>query len=466
MYSLVTGCQLNPAAHLVSHKEATNVQKYFSKYLFFYPVTFAKGEPIALLMSRYRSTQWISGEGLRQYQLKKLSRIVSYAFRNSQFYRELYANAGLAPRNIESFDEFGKLPSISKSDLINSLDEMSGRKHKLFRASKTTGGSTGQPVRLFKNPMALARERCATARAYEWAGIDIGEPQLRFWGVPHSKSGKLKARLTDLAANRKRVSAFDLTNDNLNRYYSEAISFRPGYLYGYVSVIEIFANHIVANGLAPLPSLKAIITTSEILSEQTRDFISKVFNVPVFNEYGCGEVGSIAHECEHGSMHVMSDNLYLEVDDDGTGSGEILVTDLFNYATPIIKYRLGDYATLADSECICGRSFPVLESIHGRAYDVLQLPCGRKVHPEAVIYVFEAIQSETNAFNQFQVIQQDENRILVKLIPNKNWNEEVHIKLLKDLRRDISSDIDFEVKIVDEIRREPSGKLRLVKCLL
>jgi phenylacetate-CoA ligase len=440
------------------------VHKNLSKYLFFYPVTFSKGEPIAFLMPRYRKSQWASAEELGEYQLEKLSEIVTYAYNNSQFYNSLYASAGFEPGKITNLDEFSLLPSISKTDLITSLDQMSHGGHKLFRSSKTTGGSTGQPVKLFKNPMALARERCATARSYEWAGIDIGEPQLRFWGVPHSKSGKLKAWLTDLAANRKRVSAFDLTYESLNRYYSEALRFRPGYMYGYVSVIEMFARHVVDNGLTPPPSLRAVITTSEILSEQTRDFIASAFNVPVFNEYGCGEVGSIAHECEKGSMHVMSDNLYVEIEDDGTGSGEIVVTDLFNYATPMIRYRLGDYAKLAQSHCECGRNFPVLESIHGRAYDVIQLPSGKRVHPEAVIYVFEAIQSETNAFDQFQVVQEDARRILVRIIPNAKWTDSIHKKLLNDLQRDISNDVEFEVRFVDEIKREPSGKLRLVKC--
>lgn len=442
------------------------MQRNLSKYLLFYPVTLVKGEPIALMMRRYRDNQWMGAEKLRNYQLEKLSAIVDYAFRNSKFYRELFTAAGLHPREISSFDEFKTFPAVTKSDLIDSLDDMSDGCKKFFRSSKTTGGSTGQPVKLFKNPMALARERCATARAYEWANVGISEPQLRFWGVPHSKIGKLKAGLTDLAANRKRVSAFDLTNESLSQYFSEAQIFKPGYIYGYVSVIEIFARFVIEHGLPPIHSLKAVVTTSEILTESSREIISRAFGVPVFNEYGCGEVGSIAHECEHGAMHIMSDNLYLEVQNDGSGSGEILVTDFFNYSTPIIRYRLGDYATLSDSVCACGRCFPIIESIHGRAYDVIELPSGKKVHPEAVIYVFEGLQSRTKAFNQFQAIQESKSRIVVRIIPNSGWSDEVKSMLVDELKRDISNNVDFDVQIVSEIKREKSGKLRLVKCNL
>ncbi|HCW91038.1 MAG TPA: hypothetical protein DHU56_13450 [Marinobacter sp.] len=440
------------------------MQKDLSKYLLFYPVTLAKGEPIALMMRSYRDNQWMSVEELRSYQLEKLRTLVNYAFRSSKFYRELYSKAGINTGELRSFEEFEKLPAVTKGDLINSLQDMSGSRGKYFRSSKTTGGSTGQPVKLYKNPLALARERCATARAYEWANIAIGEPQLRFWGVPHSRLGKFKAGLTDLVANRKRVSAFDLTDDSLLEYYNQATAFKPGYIYGYVSVIEIFARYLIEKNLPPIRSLNSVITTSEILSPSSREIISQAFGVPVFNEYGCGEVGSIAHECEHGSMHVMSDNLYLEIDSDGSGAGEILVTDFFNFSTPLIRYRLGDYATLANDACVCGRCFPVIDSIHGRAYDVIELPSGKKMHPEAVIYVFEGIQSRTNAFNQFQAVQEAKSRILVRIIPNSNWNDEVKESLVDNLKRDISNEVMFEVKIVSEIKREKSGKLRLVKC--
>lgn len=442
------------------------MHKNLSKLLFYYPATMLKGEPIAFLLNDYRRNQWVGQDELAKLQLSRFKAILSYAYKNSDFYRKLYDGAGIEPESIKSLNDLKNIPTISKLDLINSLGEMSVDHGRFFRSSKTTGGSTGQPVKLYKNPMALARERCATARAYEWAGLGVGDPQLRFWGVPHSTAGKAKAFITDLIANRKRVSAFDLTPESLNRYYREALAFKPGFIYGYVSVIEIFARYILDNRLSPLPSVKSVITTSEILTDKSRQVISEAFGVSVFNEYGCGEVGSVAHECEQGGMHVMSDNVLLEVEEDASGGGEIIVTDFYNLSTPMIRYRLGDYATLSDKRCDCGRGFPLLESIHGRAYDVLQMPSGRRVHPEAVIYVFEGIQSKTNAFEQFQVVQKSPDQVLVRIIPNKNWSGDIHNMLLRDLKRDISSDVNYNVDIVDEIYREKSGKLRLVKSEL
>lgn len=437
-----------------------------SRSLFFYSATFAKGEPIAYLMNSYRKRQWASLGSIEAFQLDRLKKILSFSYNNSDFYKNLFDDHDFNFKRIESLQDLKKLPTISKDDLINSLSAISGKKRHLFASSKTTGGSTGQPVTLYKNPLALARERCATARSYEWAGIHLGDPQLRFWGVPHSRPAFKKAAVADFVANRKRISAFDLSEASFLEYYNEAIDFRPRYIYGYVSVIEQFANYIIENGLAPIPSVVSIITTSEILSDGARKTIERAFDVKVFNEYGCGEVGSIAHECSHGNMHLMSDNLIVEVENEDSDSGELIVTDLFNTATPLIRYRLGDYATLSNEVCSCGRSLPLIKGIHGRAYDIIETPSGKKVHPESIIYVFEGFQSQSRSFRQFQVIQESKFEMSVNIIASSCWTTSMEEKLLEALKRDVDEDIKYTISLVDSIERESSGKMRLVKSNL
>lgn len=436
-----------------------------SRFAFYYPSTLLKGEPIAWLMGDYQRQQFWSREQLREYQFKKLKLLLEFAFNHSLFYKNLYQEAGFTPEDIRSVDDLRLLPSIDKNNLINQLDQILPSKPNLLWSQKTTGGSTGEPVKLYKNPMALARERCATWRGYEWAGLRIGDSQLRFWGVPHDRISSLKALLTDVIANRMRVSAFNLTEKSLHRYYRSALRYKPRYLYGYVSVIEEFARFISVNGLEPIPSLKAVITTSEVLSPVTRNRIEFSFKTRVFNEYGCGEVGSIAHECEQGNMHLMADNLIVEQDAGEEEAGELLVTDLFNYATPLIRYRLGDFATLSEKHCSCGRGLPVIESIHGRAYDILSMPDGRRVHPESVIYVFEDIQKNTRAFNQFQVIQESPDEILIRIVPSERFDDSVKDKIIGFLKKELSKNIKYKLKFVSEIPREASGKMRVVKKL-
>lgn len=268
-----------------------------SRHLFFYPVTLMKGEPISFLRSSYKNRQWVSKGDLERYQLFKFKEIMKHAVANSVFYRELYRSHDISVEDIRSLGDIKALPTISKDNLTQSLETMSTNdKTRIFSSTKTTGGSTGQPVKLYKDSIALARERCATARSYEWAGIALGDSQLRFWGVPHSKKARRTSRIADLVANRRRVSAFDLTEDSLARYYHECELFKPKYIYGDVSAIEQFARFLIENKLKPLSSVKSIITTAEILNSNARSTIQRAFSANVYNEYGCGEVGSIAHE--------------------------------------------------------------------------------------------------------------------------------------------------------------------------
>jgi len=435
------------------------MNRFLSNYLFFYPATLLKGEPIPFLIGSYRSMQWQSKEEINCYQRRKFKEILEFSYKNSEFHKNRLRDAGLKLEEIRRLNSFDTLPTMSKFDLIDQLPSIRSKKLGLLSVSKTTGGSTGEPVKLFKNPMALARERCATARAYEWANLRMGDPQLRFWGVPHSELLSNRAKLVDLISNRKRISAFDITEKSLEEYYQNALRFKPRYIYGYVSAISEFADFIISRGYDPIHSLRSVITTSEILTGSARKIIEDAFKVKVFNEYGCGEVGSIAHECPAGNMHIMAENLFVEVDE----GGELIVTDFFNKLTPVIRYRLGDFGVVSDRICECGRGLPIIEQIHGRAYDMIKLAGGKKVHPESVIYVFESLQSSSNQFKKFQVVQESEDKMTVNVIPNNNWTENVGQKLIENLRRCIGNNVSFNLKLVETLERERSGKTRVVK---
>lgn len=442
------------------------MNKTLSKYLFYYPVVTLRGERVFHYLDRYRRFQHQSPQEIEAYQLENFRRIVGHAQRHSEFYRKLYRDAGLNDaRDLQTPADLQRLPTISKQDIISSHAEICTYSSR-WSTTKTTGGSTGQPVRIRKNPEALARERAATWRAYEWAGVSIGDPQGRFWGVPHAEVNKRKSRIVDFIANRRRISAFNLTPASLAEYYATLSEFRPRYLYGYVSAINALADYVQQQQLPPLPGLASVITTSEILTPQIKANIGAAFKVGVFNEYGCGEVGSIAHECEAGSMHIMADNLYLHIDGPAGSPGEIVVTDFFNTAMPLVKYRLGDFATLETGTCACGRTLPRLQGIHGRAYDLVKTSSGKQIHPEAVIYIFEDIQKSSKAFMQFQAIQTAIDQMTVKIVPSPSWSTSTQQYLIAELQRHIAADMTFSIELCEHIERERSGKMRVVKSLV
>lgn len=429
-----------------------------AKYLLYYPVTLINGENIAKHLKSYEQFQWLPNEKIIQSQTTSLTNIIEHVKNNSPYYSSFFGED-------LSLENFNSAPFLTKQLLIKNFDQICTSRIK-GASLKTTGGSTGEPVRIYKNSDALARERAATWRSYGWAGIGIGDKQARFWGVPHNKKNAFKAKLIDIVSNRKRISAFNLTEHAMNQYYKSLIKFKPKYLYGYVSVIKKFCEFIESQSLPAIPSITSIITTSEVLSDHDRAYIEKIFKVKIYNEYGCGEVGSIAHECEHGKMHIVSDNLLVEiVDSHGNAceTGEVVVTDFFNHATPLIRYRLGDFATISYESCSCGRTLPVLKGIHGRAYDIIKTTSGKSIHPEALIYIFEELQQQHGAFNQFQIIQRRIDKLEAFIIPTQKWNSDIKEKITTSIHSKIDSSMKIEFIECGEIKREQSGKMRVVK---
>lgn len=432
---------------------------FFAKYFFYYPVTLLNGENISRHLKKGKAFQRYPIDRIRNIETQAINDLIAYVKEHSPYYKE-------SLKNIENAKDFTKIPFLTKQILIKEFDNICTPRAK-GASLKTTGGSTGEPVKIYKDADALARERAATWRSYAWAKVDIGDKQARFWGVPHNAKSALKARVIDFISNRKRVSAFNLTKESMDEYYRTMDKFEPSYLYGYVSVIRRFSEHIREFNLPQIKSVRSIITTSEVLTDGDRRSIEDVWKVKVFNEYGCGEVGSIAHECEHGNMHIVADNMLIEiVDENGTPAetGEVVVTDFYNYATPMIRYKVGDFATLSHEACPCGRTLPILKGIHGRAYDIIRTPCGKSVHPEALIYVFEELQQKHHAFSQFQIIQRELNKLDVFITPSTNWSATMETLITSAILDKI--DPDFQVSFIQtkEIQREQSGKMRVVKC--
>lgn len=435
-----------------------SMHPFFAKYFFYFPVTFLNGENISRHLKTGDTFQRQAIQKTNLFQDNAINDLITYAKHHSPYYKETLSD-------IHDAKDFTKIPFLTKQLLIKEFSNICTPKAK-GASLKTTGGSTGEPVRIYKDADALARERAATWRSYQWANVGIGDKQARFWGVPHNAKNALKAKVIDFISNRKRVSAFNLTNESLDQYYQTMVKFKPSYLYGYVSVIRRFTEHVRDNNLPTIESIRSVITTSEVLTDGDRKVIEDVWKLKVFNEYGCGEVGSIAHECEYGNMHIVADNMLVEIiDEDGNPAetGEVVVTDFFNYATPMIRYRVGDFATLSQDPCPCGRTLPVLKGIHGRAYDIIKTPSGKSVHPEALIYVFEELQQQHNTFSQFQIIQRELDKLDIYIIPNNNWSDAMESLIVREIQNKI--DNSFKVRFFKtlEINREKSGKMRVVK---
>ena len=439
----------------------------FAKYCLFLPVVALRNEHVFRELSSLMQSQWHSEEELKKKQARKLRHLLAYAKSNVPYYSGIFKNADID----KSLSSYYDVPMLTKEIIREKRRMLHSNNNYLLKTGKTTGGSTGEPITILKTSSSMAKERAALWRGYSWAGIHIGDRQARFWGVPFKQKDKLIAGVVDFVNNRKRISAFNFDEKRLQQYYDILNRFKPKYFYGYVSAIREFTEYCWAKKLQLKFDLKTIITTAEELTNDDKMLLQNVNKCRVYNEYGSGEVGTIAHECEKGKLHINSENVLVEiVSEDGSRCsngeiGQIVITELNNTFFPLIRYKIGDMGKLSEEKCLCGRGLPVLEGVYGRAYDVIKTPYGKKYHPSFFNYIFKEIDKYNFGIKQFQVIQQEKSKLLVNIVTSKPTTEKLVYQIKRMINDNIQYNFIIDIENVKAIQREKSGKIRVVKGL-
>lgn len=438
------------------------LRQFFFKYLVYYPAVLVRGEWIWQPLRLLNQSQRLPNQAMEELQLKKVNAILSKASTSK------YYHSHKLPSRIKSLIDIQNIRFLTKEDLRTFSSDLQTEEKPLFFTTKTSGGSTGAPVTIKKPANAMAQELAAAWRGYSWANIQIGDLQARFWGVPMTKSLALRARAIDFVAHRIRFSAFQFSKNDLATYTRRLERAHADYFYGYVSMVRELANYLAEFHPGHTIKPKSIITTSEVLNEEDRKKIQDVFQCKVYNEYGCGEVGTIAHECEKGSMHINMENILVEIVNEkgevlpDDQEGEIVVTDLNNSFMPIIRYRICDYGSLSSKPCSCGRTLKVLNSVKGRAYDFIENESGEKFHGEFFLYIVEEAKSIGIKVDGVQFVLES-GQLKINLVAKNPFFDQARSYIESKLKERFSRKIPITFNRTEEIPREPSGKLRVIK---
>lgn len=439
--------------------------QFFFRYCVYLPATWIRGQNVAGHLGVLRRTERIAPAERRKLQEMRLARLLQTARSGVPEYSRRLAHLR---RDSPSLQDLASIAPLTKQNLRDLHEELRYRPQPRFTVAKTTGGSTGEPVTVHKTHTAMAWELAATWRGYAWAGVDIGDLQARFWGVPLSAAGQRTARLTDFICHRRRFSAFNFDRGSFEQYDQLLRANPPDYFYGYVSMIAELARWYTDTGRRLDQPPGAVITTSEVLSPDDRSAMEAAFQCRVFNEYGCGELGTIAHECEHGRLHTSDENMIIEILDGdrpcGPGEkGEIVVTELNNSAMPLIRYRTGDFGALDNQPCPCGRTLGVLSDVFGRAYDFIVAPDGRRFHAEFLVYIFEEAQRQKCGIAQFRVEQTAPDQLHLLVVPSESgFPEQEELRLVARIHELLGANMRVTTSRVQRIQREASGKMRVI----
>ncbi len=419
-------------------------------------------------LREYDRDQWRSADEIDALQWRKLQRAIAHCWQHVPFYRDWWGQAGVgAAADIRSRDDYAALPVLTKPVIRAHLDAMIDPAYRDRLYFKSTGGSTGEPLRFGYTREAYERRIAVMFRGYAWAGAHLGQRTLYLWGAPVAAPAgfhAIKDRLYHAAFHRRMLNAFDMNPQRMAEYADAIDRFRPETVIAYVGPLVELAQWIERSGRT-LHRPQRILGAAEALHPHQRALLERVFGAPAYDTYGCREFMLIAAECEaRDGLHLNTDHLHVEFADgpQATGPSDLIISDLHNDGMPLMRYANGDLGTPGHAHCACGRGLPKLARVDGRKLDALRLQDGRLLPGEYIVYVFLPV----TVVKQYQVVQREPDALLVRLVPDAGYDASVHA-LIRDGIHTLTGDrvrIDFE--IVDAIALTASGKRRVTVCEL
>ena len=382
--------------------------------------------------------------------------IVEYAYFNVPYYKELFDKNNISYK-INSFEEFEKIPYLTKDIIRNNLDKLKS-KEKIKNIKITTGGTTGMPMEFYLDKKVAINELAFVD--YYWNKFSIKYKNTSriaiFRGNIPSKNKKFEK-----IGNRLILSSFKLLKNNTEEYLKVLEEFNPDYLHIYPSSLSlvtesIFENHIKIN----LQNLKGIYSSSETLNDFQREIIEKVFKVKICDLYGHSERAVIAFDniknenytldLLYGYTELINEN-NKNIISESQKEGEIVATGFWNKSMPFIRYKTGDNA-------ISSGKYDSLKKISGRKSEYF---IDKNFNKIIFLWADEPFWNCKEKIDAYQYVQNEVGKCQLKIVKSKKFllteNDEKEIKT--ELKR-LYPNIEFYISYVENIERTKRGKYK------
>lgn len=433
--------------------------------------------------------QWLTAEELRARSDERLRKLLKHAAENVPFYSREYKRQGLAPDELQNAKDLSALPVLGKADY---------RKHELAefyatnipdyrRLDKTTSGSTGEPFQFCLDRRALPVIFASHLFYDSWHGLRPFDRYIRIAASPPTPPSlpsrtpvgtRLRQSITSALQSlyekwtQERISVWEVDTERALSIWKRIEAFRPKYVMGYTSTLAAIADELLQRDIRLSRRLHGVVTIAETLSPTRRRLLDEFFGAPIINRYGLRELGSwSAQSCSESPdrFHINSEIVVCEIlRDDGTPCapgerGRVVLTDLYNYARPFIRYDTGDLAIAGNEQCSCGRGFPLISQIEGRSQECLRTPSGKEISPVVLGHYLFVYHDHLAVVRHYQLVQESRDRVTLLVVPDKGWDEQKRDRLRSDLARLIGDEMEINVETVAEIPKEKSGKRPIIK---
>jgi phenylacetate-coenzyme A ligase PaaK-like adenylate-forming protein len=427
-----------------------------------------RGGPNLALQYQLAESQWWPEETLRRAQWHQLQGLLVHAAATVPYYRRRLAEASLDPHSIDGLEAWTRLPLLSRRDIQEAGDALVSERiphaHGGIKVLQTSG-SSGAPVRVKASGLTQSFWQALTLRHHLWHRFDFSGALAAIRYTPeecgiypdflrHRRWGPAVA-----CAFETGPSIFLNIKSPVAQQFQWLKANEPDYLITYPSNLAALIEHGHGHG-GPIASIRNVQTLGEVLTPELRSTCRAAWGVEIIDMYSTQEVGYVALQCPvSGHYHVQSETVLVEVlHDDGRAcasgeTGRVVVTALHNFVMPLIRYQLGDYATVGE-RCPCGRGLPVLTRIMGRVRNMLTLPDGGRIWPNFGADKF----IDFIPVRQWQLIQKNRDRLELTLVTGRplSANEEDSVRAL--MAKHLRARFEVVIRYVNAIPRGPGGK--------
>ena len=407
------------------------------------------------------SRAWSDAER-HAYQSEELHRMVKFCRHQVPYYQQLFSEYGLHENQVTDVSHIRKIPTLSKSTLRENIENIRSKTSNPYMIQQTSG-STGTPLVLGVDEQTYKLAMALLVDHEEYHGIPFGARRATF-------AGRMLQRPDDMtppfsryneAENQRLYSSYHLNAETFPHYRADLERFKPIEIIGYPSAISDLAAHYERSGTQPHFSPTAVITNSETLLTWQRDRIERVFKCPVFDYYGTAEYVIFAGQDNQAQYRTnpLLGITEVQTQSPSQDSGPILATTLTNHYMPLLRYEVGDTATISKPQNESTTIASHLDSIEGRIDDYIETPDGRQIG--RMDHIFKGI----TGIHEAQVIQDRIDHCTVRLVLQEHQNYTDEALLTDNFRQRTGNNVELKIEYVKEIPRSSNGKFKAVLSL-
>lgn len=439
----------------------------------FVPHPFWDNEEFKRYYEWLQETQWWTRSQLEELQLDRLRALVKHAYENVPYYRRVFDERRLKPKDIVTLGDLQKLPLLSKEEVRNNFEDLIARNIDRERLRYvTTGGSTGRPLGLYQDKYTTDLwESAFIFRQWSWAGFRFGDRRVTLRGDVITRSerkGKRPWWDYNTDNNELVLSSMAMSEENMSSFINKMREFNPKFIHAFPSSLEIFARFLNSNKVNGC-RVNAVFCESETVYPHQREAIESQFKVKIFAGYGLTERAADAVECErHEGYHVSMEYGILELLGRNNEPivqpgvlGRVVGTGFDTYCMPFIRYVTDDLAIYAPSDCSCRRQATLIKDFKGRIREFVVSKSGHLVSLSA-LNMHEPIGGK---IREYKFRQEREGELTVEIAKMTPYAEkEVAQEFLRELYRRLNEK-EFNVRIVfvGHVSRTERGKIGLLE---